>query len=86
MNAMPRKRISLVDALGEARAPVYPTIGTRVPERYAHQSRESVVAQFERDITEVAKFLIDDNLVRHADVKAALVRCIDELLVTYRGR
>jgi hypothetical protein len=85
MKSMPRKRnnFSLADAFREAMPTVKGTaIESCVRERYAHQAPACAVAQFERDISDVAKLLIDDNLVSRADVKAALVWCIDDLLIT----
>lgn len=86
---MPRKRdnFSLADALREASPSLEgTTFESLIRERYAHQAPGWAVAQFERDVSDFAKLLVDDNLVFWADLKGALVWCIDELLITYRGR
>lgn len=66
-----------------------PSVGTTsdiIRERYAHLDPASVVAQFERDVSDFAKLLVDDDLAFWADLKGALVWCIDDLLETYRRR
>jgi hypothetical protein len=84
---MPRKRDipDLADSLrGAAPSMEGTTFESFIRERYAHQAPAWAVAQFERDVTDFAKLLVDNNLVFWGDLKGSLVWCMDDLLTTYR--
>jgi len=68
---MPRKRDipSLADALREFEPPSVGTTGDVIRQRYAHHDPASVVALFQKDVTDFAKLLVDDDLVFWADLK-----------------
>ncbi len=85
---MPRKREipSLSDGFRRLSPPGVGTTSDVIRERYAHLDPASVVAQFERDVSDFAKILVDDKLVRWPDLKGALLWCVDDLKGTYAGR
>lgn len=87
MKEMPRKRddFSLADGLrGAAPSLEGTTFESSIRERYAHQGPAWAVAQFERDVTDFAKLLVDNSPVFWGDLKGSLAWCMDDLLTTYR--